>query len=197
MYGTQTKGENVDTINVYTLAELKEQFPDAYEKVHERWMDGVARSGDIPWSSEVMDSLTAVVEAAGGTLDDWSIGPDGGRCSVTVEDETDAEDEAPVKGADWFFWNVLVPHGYYKGSPGDKVADFPGHCKFTGYCADDDFLEAAYKALGDGDSLTEALEGLADVAAKHMADDLEQQQDEESMEANWGDSRFTEDGIMV
>lgn len=178
----------------YTLAELKESHPDAYARVHRKWQE-LTYSDSAPWSDETMDSLKAVVEACGGTLEDWSIGTDSGTCTVRVEDEYEYENasgcHAAPKGPAWFRREVLKPHGYTKpnGRP-----DFPGICAFTGYCADDSFMERAYERIRKGDTLTEALESLASLASEMMADDMEQAANEESMEANWGDNLYDEEG---
>ena len=175
-------------ITVYTLEELKDANPEAFEKVHEKWKEGC----DTPWSDELLESLKAVVDACGGTLKNWSIGAySPSSIDVRVNDE-DEDDDA--KDARWFRLNVLKPHGYTKAN---GHAQFPGLCAFTGYCADDDLLEAVYKNLQAGDTLTEALEGLADVCRQHMEDDLEQHQQEDPMLANWGDRLFTIDGKPV
>src|SRR5690606_38737579 len=121
------------TIQVYSLAELKERFPEAYARVHERWKNNL---GDVPWAEETMDSLQAVVDAAGGSLEDWSIGAYA-RSYIRVRVDDEDEDGTP-KDARWFRLNVLKPNGYVKKN--GHVA-FPGHCRFTGYYADDAFLE--------------------------------------------------------
>ena len=174
-------------INVYNLIELKEQFAQAYERVLKRWSDAVAESGDIPWSREVMDSLKAVIELFGGELADWQIGPYG-PCSATVRGIED-EEWTSQRLLD----EVLTPLGYAR----DRQGHFPGLCKLTGYCADDDFLEGVYERVTAGQPLTSALESLAGDAGKMMEADLEQQQDGDSMLANWGDRHFTEAGTAV
>lgn len=184
------------TIPVYTLEELRTINPGAFEKIHNEWRNVVA-SDQAPWSDEVIDSLKAVVDACGGTLKAWSIGAYApSSMMVSVEDEfEDGEEVFAKKDSAWMFEHILRPLGY-KGHK-EKGVDFPGLCPFTGYCADDDFLEAVYKELQRGYTLTEALESLADVARKHMEDDTEQAQDEESMLANWGERLYTEDGKPV
>jgi hypothetical protein len=176
------------TITVYTIAELKESFPDAYAKVHERWRERVGRDSDCPWSEETMDSLRAVVKACGGKLTKWSIGP-GSYSDCTVEGIDDDS-----QGKAWYLHNVLKPNGYTKAN---GHAYFPGNCAFTGYCADDDFLKSVWKSLCSGETLTKALEGLADDAREMMENDVEQMQEEESMVANWDHLQFTEDGTEV
>ena len=175
------------TINVYTLAELKESHPDAYAKVLARWADCCTEPN---WADETMDSLKAVVKACGGTMKKWSIGAHS-PSSMTVEAD-DEDEDGEWKDAEWLRLNVLAPNGYVKA---DGTADFPGHCKWTGYCADDDFIEDVYKSMKGGDTLTKALEGLATVASRLMERDLEDAQSEESMLANWDGCQFTEDGI--
>ena len=179
------------TIELFTPEELKQMAPDAYARVLAQWAECVAQD-EMPWSGEIMDSLKAVVGACGGTLTDWSIGAYGpSSCTVRVDDE---DDDGNQKGPKWFLREVLTPLGYVK----DGAASFPGLCKLTGVCYDDDFLEAAHKELTQGRTLTQALEGLASDAERMMAADLEQAQDEESMLANWGDSaRWTIDGKRV
>ena len=172
------------TVTVYTLAELKKSNPEAFEEIHKKWQAGCTESN---WASEVMDSLNAVVKACGARMKNWSIGPYN-NSSIRIGDVDD-------RGQDlkWFKREVLKPNGYpYRG----KIK-FAGLCKLTGYCADDDFLEQVYKELVDGATMTDALESLAHVAQKHFENDLEQQQDEENMMANWEDRLFTFDGKAV
>lgn len=183
-------------VTAYTLSELKDAAPDAFERVHKEWAE---LCDEIPWADETMDSLKAVISACGARLKDWSVGPESHRSYLKVDADDgyapDGDENADCldKDAAWMLWEILTPLGYVK----DGAADFPGHCKLTGYCADDDFLEATYKALQGGDTLTEALEGLAHDAARMMESDLEQKQDEDSMLANWGDRLYTIDGIEI
>jgi hypothetical protein len=76
-------------------------------------------------------------------------------------------------------------------------AYFPGNCRWTGYCADDDFIEAVYESMAAGSTLTEALESLGDVAVRLMQADLHQDCEAGSMLANWEDRKFTDQGIEV
>lgn len=177
---------------LFSLSELQAKRPDAYAKVLRRWEDAFDDCGEIPWSEETMDSLRAVVKACGARLVDWSIGAYmASHVTVECDDEYEDDDgETHPKDSAWLMREVLAPNGYAK----DGKPDFPGHCKWTGYCADDDMIEAASKAMDDGESLSDALNGLADVARQHFEDDLEQARNEESMHANWGDREYDEDG---
>jgi hypothetical protein len=181
----------------YTLEELKTANPKAYERLAERWRELIYQDSGL-WTDETMESLKAVITACGGTLTDWNIGPDSGWCTVRVEDDYEyvnaSGEHSARKGPAWFRREVLKPHGYLK--PNGR-ADFPGNCAFTGYCADDAFLERAYERIRKGDTLTEALESLAGLASKMLADDLEQTASTESMEANWGDNLYTLEGHRI
>jgi hypothetical protein len=174
------------TIETFSLEELKTAHPEVYAKIHERWKETCA-DGNTVWGDETIDSLKAVVKACGGQLDEWDISPYG-NSHVYVKGISDDKDRA------WFLRNVLKPNGYVKKN---GHADFPGHCIFTGYCADDNFLEAVWKSLQKGDTLKEALEGLASDAQRMLEEDVEQSQEEDSMLANWGDNRYTESGVHV
>jgi len=182
----------VETRNLYTLAELREQYPDAYAKVLRRWEEDAYASGEIPWVDETMDSAKAVIEACGGTLRDYYVGPWAqGHFRVEVEDD---DDRGRRKGRDWLRREVLKPNGY---TDRRGRATFPGLCRWTGYCADDGFLEAVWRDVCRGATLTEALEGLESDVRHEMEANFEQATSEESMEANWGDAWFTEDGTMA
>ena len=181
-----------ETRTLYTLADLKAKHPEAYAKVHARWQDACDSSGDTPWADETMASLSAVVEACGATLKDYGIGAYApSHVSVECDDEYEDEDgEMRAKDSAWLMRTVLAPLGYAK----DGKPYFPGLCAWTGYCADDDMIEAVSKAMDAGESLTDALRGLADVAQREMEDNQDQMRDEESMDANWSDNEYTEDG---
>lgn len=184
------------TITTYSLAELETVRPEAYERVHERWKAGIS---EVAWTDETMACLRACIEACGARLTTWEIGTDSGWLNVEVED-TNCDDDSDGtaqrnKDAAWLFENVLQPLGYTRDHAG-KVK-FPGNCPWTGYCADEDFIEAVYKALESGDTLTKALQGLASVASRLMQNDLEQQQDTESMMMNWRDNQYTIEGTEV
>lgn len=177
-------------ITAYTLAEMKEQHPEGYAAILKRWQDGCAKSNYAPWLYEI--SLKATVKAFGGTLKNYRVNPYSNNfMNVEVNDdyskpsevgEGGTNDGTFIKDQQWAYDNVLASLGYARKADG-KV-DFPGLCPFTGYCADEGFIEAVWKSLGEGETLTEALEGLADIAGKMM-------------EANWEGCWFAEDGTEV
>lgn len=170
-----------ETRTIYTLAELKSAHPDAYAKVHARWAESVYADG-APWAEEVQDSLRCVVEACGGTINH--------RGTAEADDCRDTDDGETLKDAAWLIENVLAPSGY---AP-EGVPTFPGLCKWTGYCADDDMIESVYEDMAGGMTLQDALRSLDNVAQRHAEDDLEQMADEESMHANWDGREYDAEG---
>lgn len=147
--------------------------------------------------------MKAVIKACGATLTDWSISAEGGRSYVKVdcEDDYSTKDEDEdgcatyaTKDSVWMLREILTPLGYVNES---GAAYFPGLCVFTGVCYDDDFIESVYKSLASGETLTDALRGLADEASKRVDESIEQECNEESMLANWGDDNYTREGIKV
>jgi hypothetical protein len=173
-------------ITVYTLAELKAQFPEAYKRVHKKWSDDCLRD-EIPWADETMESYNQVVKQFGGKLAKWSIGAYS-RSSATVTG-VDSDEWSAERVRD----EVLAPLGYVVNG---KVT-FPGLCKLTDYCADDSFLEAVWNDVEAGVGLRTALEDLATLAGKMMEDDLKQQQNEESMDSNLDGCWYTKDGTRA
>jgi hypothetical protein len=59
------------------------------------------------------------------------------------------------------------------------------------------FTREGWKRLNRGNSLKNALESLAGVAARAMKDEIENNKDEESMLANWNGRYFTKHGDPI
>ncbi len=148
-----------------------------------------------------MDSLKSAAKACRVTLTDYTLGPDDSDIRVNCEDtyEHPTTGKQIPKGRAWFIREVLYPLGYcdQHGKPAAFGKLFPGLCKLTGYCADDDILESLYRSLCEGRTLSEAWSDLGSVVSRMIADDYEQQADEESMRANWGEAEFDEHGNMI
>lgn len=177
------------TIETYTLEELKANHPEGYDKAFERFRSWAGE--DVPWINETLDSLKAVIGAFGFKMQNWSVGPYS-PSDITIGGYA-YELEWSRGRALVYARRVLRDLGYCDG----KRPTFPGLCKLTGYCADDDFLESAWKDLLTGSTLRESLEGLAGVASRMMEDDVEQACSEESFEV-WAEGQdFLPDGRTV
>jgi hypothetical protein len=79
----------MDTITVYSASELKEKFPNGFEKALEKWRED--QSGDTFWTDEIMGSLKALFETSGVNLINWSIGANSSSW-VRFEMPDDGED---------------------------------------------------------------------------------------------------------
>lgn len=179
------------TKKIFTLAELKAEHPDAYERVLKAERDS---QEDIPWQDETFDSMKACIEACGATLKDWSIGaysPSHVRVEVQDDYRRRETGETTPKGVPWLIESVLKPNGYldHLGAP-----SFPGVCKWTGYCVDDDMIEAVYEAMRDGSNLSDALEGLADKARETLEAEDEYQRSEEAIAERLCDREYDANG---
>lgn len=76
---------------------------------------------------------------------------------------------------------------------------FPGvldSCPATGYCADDDYLDALRKSLRAGETLKQAFEGLADVCETLLEQEDEHNRSEEAFleNASANEWNYTEEG---
>lgn len=179
---------------VYTLTKLKKSNPEAYTKVYKEWLED-CESEETPWVPETMDSLKAVITACRFKLTNWSIGPYDGWVDVEETELLNDDGDPITKDRAWFESYVLDHNKYQKDSAG--IYQFPGLCPWTGYCADECFIESVYKDMLIGFDLKPALKRLAKKASKLMEEDLEQMKEEESMLANWGDNYYTLDGKRI
>lgn len=168
------------TVTLYKIDELGRH---AFERAHREYCDGLL---GIPWEKEGFESLKALIEAAGLTLKDWSLGAYNRGNFISVKFSN--EDAANLKGVRAFAWienNLLgplrAPWGLPKLTRGDELPKdyyrdglkakrgpvkrwtrpgFVKDCPFTGMFFDEDLLFALREALRQGDTLREAFEGL-------------------------------------
>lgn len=192
------------TITTYSAGELKTQFPYAFARALDHWQNNVCQ--DIAWQDETIDSLKACVSAAGIKLRDWSLGAYNRGNFISIGfPQDEAEDLKGPRAMAWLENNLLsslrIP---WTGKGRTDVRKYgvyyrPGlirPCPFTGYCADDEYLDSLRKAVNSGDTLKEAFESLADVCMRLLEADAEQQASEEYFleHAEANDLQFTEDG---
>jgi hypothetical protein len=187
------------TINAYEYSELT---PEAKERAREWYIETIDGS---PWQDEIMDSLKALFNNIDGVrLVNWSIGAYS-YSFLTVTMEEDTGNLAGKRARAWlenhFLANLRIP---YTGKRRWEVAQYgasyrPGMvppCPLTGYCADDNFIDALRAGIRSGNTVREALQKLASTAQKLMEQDDEFSRSidavEESIIAN--EYEFTEDG---
>ena len=177
---------------LYTLAELKTLFPDAYQRAFERYQRDVT-TWETPWQDETMASLKAVAKCLGFTLRDWSIGPYSRNSYVRASGDYETEDLSGGRSLA-IARSKLRNAGFRLGKGPAASVKFNGDCPLTGYCADDDAAEHVWKALLSGDTLKEAVESLADWAQGVLEAECEYQQGKEAFETWAGDLEFDENG---
>ena len=206
----------MNTVNVYDIKELKEQFPDAYEKVLNKWQNNM---DEVFWQDEIVDSLKECFNSAGLTLKDWSLGGQGSYvkftmptywseladCDMLVEDYTgrralnwlkEAFDLKSVKRVNY------IGHDKRKHFRYDivKKDGKDWSCEFTGYCADHDYIESLLDDVTKGGcTLEDAFHNLADVCSRLIENEIEYQQSEEYFleHAEANDFQYTEHGVRL
>ena len=171
------------TLKVYTLKELKEQFPEGFKSAHADYIAEFQELGEIPWNDELMDSLKAAVRALGYTLKDWSIGPYD-RCSLKI-DERDCDNFTGIRSLGYI----------YKAIGGKQNLN---GCNLTGFCADDDFINELISDAKSGMRLRDSVMSLADKAGKLMEAECEYAESEDGFLNSWMmDDYFTASGHRV
>jgi hypothetical protein len=195
-------GCNVRTIEVklYKFEELGEK---AKARALEDWK---GKQTEIFWADETIDSLKALIKSAELKLKDWGIGAYS-HSYVRLE-SFEGEDLTGKRALAWLENNLLaglrIP---YRGAKRWELARYGSYyragmikpCPFTGYCADDDFLDELRKDIKEGSTVKEAFEALADKARRMLENELDAQQSEEYFKehADANDYEFTEDGKHV
>lgn len=193
------------TVTVYQFSELEEE---AQENAIENERRARERDPYLPWMEETVDSMKAVFEHTNGIkLTDWSIGPYDYRNHVSFDFNEDNVAEFSGKRAlAWLennlFYGLRVSwtgkERWKKAKYGERAGTIPC-CPFTGYCADDDFLDELRDAIKKGYTLKDAFSWLADRAQKILEDELDYYLSDESIREYLknDESDYMEDGERV
>ena len=199
------------TIKTYTASELKEQFPEGLENALEHWREDQT---EIFWTDEIVESLKGLFKKAGINLINYEIGaysPSWVRFEMPEDGEdylNPLEDYAGQKAYNWIKSNILdgakfkrVTYNKKYGGKGwrydlTKKDGKAWSCGFTGYCADDDYLDSLLDDIRGGCTLSEALHNLSDCAAHLLESEQKDQASEEYFidHADANEFKFTEDG---
>jgi len=206
------------TIKVYSASELKDKFPEAFEKVLEKWQYNCKE--DIFWGDEIFASMKETFEAAGLTLTNWELGTYS-PCFVRFTMPTYWSELAEVdmlvenyegkRALKWLkeaFGLKSVKRVNYIGHDKKKhfrydIVKTDGEdwsCEFTGYCADHDYIESLLEDVSkNGCTLEDAFSNLAKVYGKLIEQELENQQSEEYFLEHAGSNEFsyTEHGVRI
>jgi hypothetical protein len=128
-------------VTVYKLDELD---ADVQQRVISNWRDG----DQFFWSDEWRDSLDAFAKIAPLTIRNWEVGYRSN--GVTFDMDENVADLSGVRA-----WKWLVNNGWAKLATGQD-------CPFTGYCGDEDLLDAIRAAIANPASITSLRDVFAD-----------------------------------
>ena len=191
-------------ITLYNSQELKESFPDAYQRAYEDYRDNI---DFIHWQEEILDSLKAVFEYSDILLRNWEIG----AYHYSFVDYDLSDEVCNLSGARAFAWleNNLFSNlriSWY-GEERKRLRKYGKYyypsrikpCPFTGACFDEDFLDSLRNDIKHGGTIEDAYHNLARTAQRLMEAELEGQQSEEYfLDFAWANEFcYTEDGVQV
>jgi hypothetical protein len=128
-------------VTVYKLDELD---ADVRQRVISNWREG----DTFFWSDEWRDSLDAFAKIAPLTIRNWEVGYRSN--GVTFDMDENVADLSGVRA-----WKWLVNNGWAKLATGQD-------CPFTGYCGDEDLLDAIRAAIANPASITSLRDVFAD-----------------------------------
>jgi hypothetical protein len=119
-------------ITLYKLDELD-------EAVQRRVIEGWRNNETFPWDGEWRDSLDAFEKVAPIKVRDWSVGYPGTYVTFDID-----EDVANLSGMTAYRW--LVQDGWEQTTRNQD-------CPFTGYCGDENLLDAIRAGLANPSSI--------------------------------------------
>jgi len=190
------------TINIYTFDELSEESKQSAIEEYRK------NQTEIFWMDEIVQSLKSLFENCDGiSLKDWSLGDYRSWIEIDFTNE-EVENFTCKRAMAWIENNLLsnirVP---YYGNKRKELRQYGKYyyagkikpCPFTGYCADEDYLDELIKDIKSGTDLKTAFKNLAYTCQKLIQNEWEYQQSEEYIiehfEAN--EYEFDEDGNRI
>ena len=190
------------TIEIYSINELSDE---AKEHAIQEYREN---NQEIFWADEILESLKGLFKNCSGVfLKNYSLGEYNSWIMVDFTNE-EVENLSGKRAMAWVENNLLshirIP---YSGEKRKKLSQYGQYyragmikpCPFTGYCADDDFLDSLLKDIKEGADLKTAFEGLASEYQKIINNEIEYQNSEEyiveHMEAN--EYEFDKEGNRI
>jgi hypothetical protein len=156
-------------ITVYTFDELD---ASAQERVINNWRDGA----QFFWTDEWAQSLDAFAKLAPLTVRNWEIGYRSNGVTFDMDqDDNYGDGIAELSGVR--AWKWLVNNGWAELAAGQD-------CPFTGYCGDEDLLDAIRDALAKPAAITSLRDVFADALynwAKAFEGDIDHWHSEEAI----------------
>jgi hypothetical protein len=194
------------TINIYSFNELSQE---AKEKAIEHYREG---NTEIFWAEEILSSLKGLFDKCNGvSLKNYSLG----ECNLWIYVSFSQEEAGELSGKRALAWvennllsNIRIPENSLSlNGTRRKLAQYGRYyragmikcCPFTGYCADDDFLDSLLTDIKEGADLKTAFEGLASEYQKIINNEIKYQNSEEYIAENFdtNDCEFDEEGNQI
>jgi hypothetical protein len=171
------------TIEV-TIYKFDELGAAMQQRVIERWREG----DNFPWGEEWRDSLDAFAKIAPIKVRNWSVGY--GETYVTFDMDDNIADLSGVRAYKW-----LLNNDWAKIATGQD-------CPFTGYCGDENLLDAIRTAIGNPASISSLRDVFADALqgwAKGFEADLDYWHSEEAVreDIDANGYEFNENGTLA
>lgn len=197
-------------IELYTAEELRDKFPEAFERALARHARYMSEQDAGIRGSEILDSIKGACRAAGIEIEDYSLSsyrPSSltVRFSGHYDGYGDPGDLSGPRAVAWLENNLLGPCRITPKKAAEYRAKKYGRyyragliepCPFTGACYDDDIIERLARCIKEGGTLREAFEGLADYYREQLESEIEAGSTAEAFieRAAANDMEFREDG---
>lgn len=196
------------TKNIYSIEELKENFPTGFENAHNHWKEDHA--SDIFWIDEIVESFKAIFQHSGIRIYKYELGGGYSHSFVRFDMDNEVYNLSGNRALAWLennlFSGLRVNKKFinrvkeYSGKWYDftKYGEIPS-CPFTGVCYDEDLIESLKKDILSGENLGDAYKNLADKASELIEAETEDQMSEEYFfqHAEANEYEFYEDGEMA
>jgi hypothetical protein len=176
-------------ISVYTATELKQEYPNAFKKAYERFVQSEYEHG-LNWGTEMLDSLKTLIELGGYRLKDYSLGDSSCQNNHIRLEERDCDELSGKRAMAWLENNIL-----------SKLRDKKGKLDaglLTGYCMDYTLVESLQESIRGGSTIKDALNDLVCVFVAQVDSEWENQTSEEAFldQSDANDWQFSADGRM-
>jgi hypothetical protein len=190
------------TINTYLFSELPVHVRDRLiqDEQERRY------SHELPWARETVDSLLALLKKLPINIKDYSFGLDRSHLRISISDDIGVL--SGVRGWTWLQNNLInqlrITRSDYLKNRKDYIRygyriSTVKPCPFTGYYADEVYLETLQRDVISGSTIKDAIVNLADTCTRLLEEDQKQYTSETEVR-EWlddGENYYTREGIRV
>lgn len=196
-------------LNIYTIEELKEEFPEAYKEAYNQWYAGV----QYPYDSEFERVRKFIENTFNICIVNWDIDHKSARYKYNSNLETQVLDRKGAKAYSYLMYhhfNDLFRGKYYSTSKRDGSDYISRHskimfthdCVITGCYIDDEILKPIYDFLEKPDPNTSfrlLIQYVVDAWINTYRRDVDDYFTEETFEGECeaNDWEFFDDGRMI